>query len=248
MDAAVHGIALLGAWQVALYERHGEDSRACSRALFLALTRWFPLSQKKGVKRKADTTTPTTSAITASRSESPPTLPDPKQAKVVARRESGGRPIKPPKKDLEDGEVPQHAGKKGKLSEHLRHCESILKEMLSKKHAAYAWPFYKPVDAEALELHDYHDIIKHPMDLSTVKVPAGGSRAARPRPRPGGGLRAGLGCRWFPLALLPAPRRDRRTCVLLLGCWDCSLTVTSALDPRSIVSALSFLSPVLECL
>ncbi|KAJ8792392.1 hypothetical protein J1605_019611 [Eschrichtius robustus] len=128
-----------------------------------------PVVKKKGVKRKADTTTPTTSAITASRSESPPPLSDPKQAKVVARRESGGRPIKPPKKDLEDGEVPQHAGKKGRLSEHLRHCDSILKEMLSKKHAAYAWPFYKPVDAEALELHDYHDIIKHPMDLSTVK-------------------------------------------------------------------------------
>nr|XP_020667908.1 bromodomain-containing protein 3 [Pogona vitticeps] len=125
--------------------------------------------QKKGVKRKADTTTPTTSAITASRSESPTPLSDSKQAKVVARRESGGRPIKPPKKDLEDGEVPQHAGKKGKLSEHLKYCDSILKEMLSKKHAAYAWPFYKPVDAEALELHDYHDIIKHPMDLSTVK-------------------------------------------------------------------------------
>ncbi|NXO17722.1 BRD3 protein, partial [Oriolus oriolus] len=125
--------------------------------------------QKKGVKRKADTTTPTTSAITASRSESPTPLSDPKQAKIIARRESGGRPIKPPKKDLEDGEVPQHAGKKGKLSEHLKYCDSILKEMLSKKHAAYAWPFYKPVDAEALELHDYHDIIKHPMDLSTVK-------------------------------------------------------------------------------
>nr|XP_012637577.1 bromodomain-containing protein 3 isoform X1 [Microcebus murinus]XP_012637578.1 bromodomain-containing protein 3 isoform X1 [Microcebus murinus] len=128
-----------------------------------------PVVKKKGVKRKADTTTPTTSAITASRSESPPPLSDPKQAKVVARRESGGRPIKPPKKDLEDSEVPQHAGKKGKLSEHLRYCDSILREMLSKKHAAYAWPFYKPVDAEALELHDYHDIIKHPMDLSTVK-------------------------------------------------------------------------------
>ncbi|XP_006164326.1 bromodomain-containing protein 3 [Tupaia chinensis] len=128
-----------------------------------------PVVKKKGVKRKADTTTPTTSAITASRNESPPPPSDPKQAKVVARRESGGRPIKPPKKDLEDGEVPQHAGKRGKLSEHLRYCDSILKEMLSKKHAAYAWPFYKPVDAEALELHDYHDIIKHPMDLSTVK-------------------------------------------------------------------------------
>ncbi|XP_036272908.1 bromodomain-containing protein 3 isoform X2 [Pipistrellus kuhlii] len=128
-----------------------------------------PVIKKKGVKRKADTTTPTTAAITASRSESPPPLSDPKQAKVGARRESGGRPIKPPRKDLEDGEVPQHAGKKGRLSEHLRHCDSILKELLSKKHAAYAWPFYKPVDAEALELHDYHDIIKHPMDLSTVK-------------------------------------------------------------------------------
>ncbi|KAJ8372966.1 hypothetical protein AAFF_G00272470 [Aldrovandia affinis] len=128
-----------------------------------------PVVKRKGVKRKADTTTPTTSAITASRSESPPPILEPKQGKVVSRRESTGRPIKPPKKDLEDGEVPQHAGKKGKLTEHLRYCDSILKEMLSKKHAAYAWPFYKPVDAEALELHDYHDIIKHPMDLSTVK-------------------------------------------------------------------------------
>lgn len=60
----------------------------------------------------------------------------------------------------------------GGLSEQLRHCGLVLKEMLSKKHAAYAWPFYEPVDAEALQLHDYHDIIKHPMDLSTVKVGA----------------------------------------------------------------------------
>ncbi|XP_077442106.1 bromodomain-containing protein 3-like [Vanacampus margaritifer] len=63
---------------------------------------------------------------------------------------------------LLDGETIQ-------LSKQLPYCEEILKEMLSKKHAAYAWPFYKPVDAEALQLHDYHDIIKYPMDLSTVK-------------------------------------------------------------------------------
>lgn len=42
--------------------------------------------------------------------------------------------------------------------------------MFAKKHAAYAWPFYKPVDVEALGLHDYCDIIKHPMDMSTIKV------------------------------------------------------------------------------
>lgn len=34
---------------------------------------------------------------------------------------------------------------------------------------SYAWPFYKPVDAEALGLHDYYQIIKKPMDLGTVK-------------------------------------------------------------------------------
>lgn len=53
--------------------------------------------------------------------------------------------------------------------------------MFAKKHAAYAWPFYKPVDVEALGLHDYCDIIKHPMDMSTIKVsgcaPGAGERA-----------------------------------------------------------------------
>ncbi|XP_029565138.1 bromodomain-containing protein 3 isoform X6 [Salmo trutta] len=128
-----------------------------------------PLVKKKGVKRKADTTTPTTSAITASRSESPSPVSEGKQGKVMSRRESTGRPIKAPKKDLVEGELGQHSSKRCRMSEQLKYCDSILKEMLSKKHAAYAWPFYKPVDAEALELHDYHEIIKHPMDLSTVK-------------------------------------------------------------------------------
>ncbi|XP_051964208.1 bromodomain-containing protein 3b isoform X4 [Xyrauchen texanus] len=128
-----------------------------------------PVVKKKGVKRKADTTTPTTCAITASRSESPTAVLESKHSKVISRRESTGRPIKPPKKDLEDVDVLQQGNKKSKLNDHLKYCDTILKEMLSKKHAAYAWPFYKPVDAEALELHDYHEIIKQPMDLSTVK-------------------------------------------------------------------------------
>lgn len=57
-----------------------------------------------------------------------------------------------------------------KRQEQLRWCARLVREMLSKKHVAYAWPFYKPVDAKALGLHDYHEIIKHPMDLSTIKV------------------------------------------------------------------------------
>lgn len=42
--------------------------------------------------------------------------------------------------------------------------------MFSKQHAAYAWPFYNPIEATALELENYHDIIKYPMDLGTIKV------------------------------------------------------------------------------
>ncbi|XP_066904426.1 bromodomain-containing protein 3 isoform X11 [Halyomorpha halys] len=62
-----------------------------------------------------------------------------------------------------------HEKPKEKLSETLKACNEILKELFSKKHFNYAWPFYKPVDAEWLGLHDYHDIIKKPMDLGTVK-------------------------------------------------------------------------------
>lgn len=86
-----------------------------------------------------------------------------------ARRGVSGRPIKPPKKDLPDSMLPPPV-RRSKLSPQLRYCNGVLKDLLSKKHAAYAWPFYKPVDASSLGLHDYHDIIKQPMDLSTIKV------------------------------------------------------------------------------
>ncbi|XP_015434365.1 PREDICTED: bromodomain-containing protein 2-like isoform X2 [Dufourea novaeangliae] len=114
-----------------------------------------PAKVKKGVKRKADTTTPTANSF------EPLYKLDPKNAKIPTRRESG-RQIK----------KPQHTtGKsKEKLSEALKSCNEILKELFSKKHSGYAWPFYKPVDAELLGLHDYHDIIKKPMDLGTVKT------------------------------------------------------------------------------
>ncbi|KAF1388658.1 hypothetical protein PFLUV_G00064930 [Perca fluviatilis] len=136
-----------------------------------------PVVKKKGVKRKADTTTPTTSAISAGRADSP-SAQDTKPPKLgLSRREAAARPAKARRETVEEvpgGEVGGGGGgagrsKGGKLGEQMKHCDAILKEMLSKKHAAYAWPFYKPVDAEALELHDYHDIIKHPMDLSTVR-------------------------------------------------------------------------------
>ncbi|XP_002132733.3 bromodomain testis-specific protein-like [Drosophila pseudoobscura] len=58
---------------------------------------------------------------------------------------------------------------KKKLSEALKSCNEILMVLFSKKHSAYAWPFYEPVDAQNLGLYDYYNIIKTPMDLGTVK-------------------------------------------------------------------------------
>ena len=70
-----------------------------------------------------------------------------------------GRQIKRVTKDLPEF-TPQHSTKKGRgvMSESVKACNEILKELLSKKHAAYAWPFYKPVDTTALELHDYKKV------------------------------------------------------------------------------------------
>lgn len=159
---------------------------------------------KKGVKRKADTTTPTAIAYTSSSSGLETSA---KSAKIAARRESGRAdplsiagyhrqnnaptfPISPLANAGPGGVGLGHslvgAGggaaaaaaaaaaanqlkNKEKLSDALKSCNEILKELFSKRHSGYAWPFYKPVDADLLGLHDYHDIIKKPMDLGTVK-------------------------------------------------------------------------------
>ncbi|XP_034739967.1 bromodomain-containing protein 4-like isoform X3 [Etheostoma cragini] len=126
------------------------------------------IKQRKSQKRKADTTTPTANDQL---SESSPV-----SAEIRPRRESI-RPSKTPKKDTSQPDSQHHlAGSLEaagtvlpKRQEQLRFCSRLVREMLSKKHVAYAWPFYKPVDAKALGLHDYHDIIKHPMDLSNIK-------------------------------------------------------------------------------
>lgn len=83
---------------------------------------------------------------------------------LMISKRGGGRPIKRPKKDLQLEE------KRPRPRDSLRCCREILKEMLSRRHHSYAWPFYTPVDVVGLGLHDYHNIIKQPMDLGTIRV------------------------------------------------------------------------------
>ncbi|XP_032103770.1 bromodomain testis-specific protein isoform X3 [Sapajus apella] len=113
-----------------------------------------------GVKRKADTTTPTTSVVKRS-SEFSPTFTE-KSLRMPPIKENTLKNV------LLDSQQ-QYNVKSVKVTEQLRHCSEILKEMLAKKHFSYAWPFYNPVDVNALGLHNYYDIIKNPMDLGTIK-------------------------------------------------------------------------------
>lgn len=79
-------------------------------------------------------------------------------------RRSSTRPVRAPSKDLPDSSSP--GGRR--LSPRMRYCQTVLKELLSKRYAHFAWPFYEPVDVSRLGLKDYLDIIKKPMDLGTV--------------------------------------------------------------------------------
>lgn len=63
------------------------------------------------------------------------------------------------------GGVPRRPSSGGSLS----FCSSVLRELMKKTNAHLNWPFMIPVDPIALGLHDYFDIIKHPMDLSTIR-------------------------------------------------------------------------------
>ncbi|XP_045703083.1 bromodomain testis-specific protein [Phyllostomus hastatus] len=116
----------------------------------------------RGVKRKADTTTPTSSVVRAS-GESSPILTEKRPAKMPPVKETVWNNV------LADSQQQYKLVKNVTVTEQLRHCSEILREMLAKKHYSYAWPFYNPVDVNGLGLHNYYDVVKNPMDLGTIK-------------------------------------------------------------------------------
>ncbi|PPD85256.1 hypothetical protein GOBAR_DD17806 [Gossypium barbadense] len=55
-----------------------------------------------------------------------------------------------------------------KLSSRMfKSCSNLLGKLMKHK---FGWVFNKPVDVKGLGLHDYYSIVKHPMDLGTVKT------------------------------------------------------------------------------
>jgi bromodomain-containing factor 1 len=91
----------------------------------------------------------------------------------IIRRDSSAqndrpkREIHPPKRDLpSSGARP----KKKKHQLELKFCETVLNEIAKKKYATFSYPFMQPVDPVALNIPNYHKIIKKPMDFGTVQI------------------------------------------------------------------------------
>eukprot|EP01125_Pyxidicula_operculata_P010617 TRINITY_DN3498_c0_g1_i2.p1 TRINITY_DN3498_c0_g1~~TRINITY_DN3498_c0_g1_i2.p1 ORF type:complete len:392 (+),score=65.29 TRINITY_DN3498_c0_g1_i2:75-1250(+) len=58
------------------------------------------------------------------------------------------------------------SSKRVRLNPALEFCQKLLAEIMNHD---YGWPFNQPVDPVVLNLPDYFDIIKNPMDLGTIK-------------------------------------------------------------------------------
>ncbi|KAH8418398.1 hypothetical protein KR222_008470 [Zaprionus bogoriensis] len=65
------------------------------------------------------------------------------------------------------------AGKRAKSSPEINACKTIMRHLFSKRYKHLAWIFYDPIEPEVLGLTDYHQIVKEPMDLTTVKYRLG---------------------------------------------------------------------------
>ncbi|XP_078176968.1 uncharacterized protein LOC144571516 [Carex rostrata] len=71
------------------------------------------------------------------------------------------------KKHALSGEADYNSAEKKLYSNAFKKCSALLSRLMKHK---FGWVFNKPVDPVSLGLHDYLTIIKHPMDLGTIKT------------------------------------------------------------------------------
>ncbi|CAL2029847.1 unnamed protein product [Caenorhabditis brenneri] len=129
---------------------------------------------------KDDAAKPSTKKDSRGPSEAPSDsgneAPQGKPERRVAGKKTGKR-----KADSDDEEKPEQSRAKREVTvvkkevhqpipPILKPCHKLLCELLSKKYSEFTWVFMEPVDAEKLGLHDYHKIIKEPIDLKTIRT------------------------------------------------------------------------------
>ncbi|KIW93514.1 uncharacterized protein Z519_06119 [Cladophialophora bantiana CBS 173.52] len=121
------------------------------------------------------TSTTNVGAASSPSSAAPPTpafAPNPDGMPLIRRDSSltDGRPkraIVPTKRNSEFG---GGRPRKKKYELQLKFCDEVLKELMNNKHWQANQYFMYPVDPVALNIPTYFQIIKKPMDLSTVKT------------------------------------------------------------------------------
>jgi bromodomain-containing factor 1 len=129
-----------------------------------------PALKATPIRRPSRTVTGQATSPTAGSTTSPFAL-GPNGVPTIRRDSTAGdgRPKReihpPPSRDLPySGAKPR---KKKYLAE-LKFCDEVIKELLKPKHKHFAQVFHEPVDPVALNIPQYHKIIKKPMDLGTV--------------------------------------------------------------------------------
>ena len=55
------------------------------------------------------------------------------------------------------------------MNNQLKFAGNVIRELHKKDYATFTYPFLQPVDPVALAIPHYRTIIKHPMDLGTIK-------------------------------------------------------------------------------
>ncbi|KAF9551866.1 hypothetical protein EC957_004189 [Mortierella hygrophila] len=80
------------------------------------------------------------------------------------------RDVQAPSKEIPIASSKRKGQGKWKSDPQLRHCQNILKEFAKKSNAEFMFPFMQPVDWKTFKLFSYPDIIKNPMDVSTIRA------------------------------------------------------------------------------
>ncbi|KAI8098960.1 Bromodomain-containing protein [Halteromyces radiatus] len=90
----------------------------------------------------------------------PPSKDYPETMTKQRRRRSNG---------AHTGAAGTSGGRRRKMDAQLKFCGQAIRELKKNKYRDINYPFLHPVDAVALNIPDYHTIITHPMDISTIE-------------------------------------------------------------------------------
>ncbi|KAG5457460.1 MAG: hypothetical protein BJ554DRAFT_2521, partial [Olpidium bornovanus] len=113
--------------------------------------------------------------VTAPPAVAPQVLPAKPAATPRPRPSASRKPITSARKSSNKSSAPSGADRQ------MRFCSAVLNELCKKQYSEINFPFLQPVNPVALNIPEYLTIIKHPMDLSTIRRKLSAGEYATPR-------------------------------------------------------------------